>query len=158
MAISTKDMACHTWAISGNPANGEKANKAYTTLMDKIGASYDYGGNLRGKDLPAIRQETMEKILALCDERTQATDHTVFVCGGFREGQVCPEHLWIEDHTAKRTYDTFINQDVRVVKKVGAKGKSFKPGCEATAFKAGEIARVPLNGYTDGQFRSLPKG
>ena len=116
------------------------------------------GGNLRGKDLPAIRQETMEKILALCDERTQATDHTVFVCGGFREGQVCPEHLWIEDHTAKRTYDTFINQDVRVVKKVGAKGKSFKPGCEATAFKAGEIARVPLNGYTDGQFRSLPKG
>lgn len=157
MAITTKQMACHTWAISGTPANGEKVNKAYTDLMNKIGAFYDYGGNLKGKKLSAIRQETMEKILTICEARTAATDNSVFVCGGFREGQVCPEHMWLEDHTTKRSYDTFIDQDVRVVKKVGEKGKAFKPGCEASAFEADEIARVELKGYTAGQFATLPK-
>lgn len=36
-------------------------------------------------------------------------------------------------------------------------GKPFKPGCEASAFEADEIARVELKGYTAGQFGSLPK-
>lgn len=65
--------------------------------------------------------------------------------------------MWLEDHTTKRCYDTFIEQDVRVVKNVGEKGKAFKPGCEASAFEADEIARVALKGYAAGQLASLPK-
>ena len=155
--LSTKDMACHTWAISGTPANAAKVNTAYTELMDEIGERYDYGFGLDKGALANARQATMDAIgKSLCEKRTEALDHQVYVCGGFREGQVCPEHLWIEDHTAGKSYDTFIAQDVRVVDRVGEKGKPFKPGCEASAFKADEIARVRVDGYTKGQYTSLP--
>jgi hypothetical protein len=156
--LSTKDMACHTWAISGTPANAAKINAAYVELMDEIGARYDYGFGLNPAGLAAARKATMAAIAKnLCEKRTQALDHEVYVCGGFREGQVCPEHLWLEDHTAGKSYDTFIDQDVRVVHRVGEEGKPFKPGCEASAFKADEIARVRVDGYTKGQFTSLPE-
>lgn len=153
--MKTKEMACHTWALSGTPEAGASVNQTYTSRMDEIGQHYDYGENLRGKTLAAIRQETMDKIKLICEKRTKQLDHTVYLCGGFREGQVCPEHLWLEDHTSKRSYDTFIDQDVRRVDRVGVVGKPFQPGCEAQAFLASEIARVQVNGYTQGQFDSL---
>lgn len=156
MPISTKEMACHTWALSGTPANGEQVNHDYIALMDRIGAHYEYGGRLLGKTMAAVRQETMQAILRLCERRTEALRNEVFVCGGFREGQVCPEHVWLEDHTTQRSYDTFIDQDVRMVKKVGQPGRAFKPPCEASAFEPDEIARVKVNGYTAGQLASLP--
>lgn len=155
--LSTQDMACHTWAISGTPANAAKINAAYTELMDEIGIANDFGAGMNAKQLAAARQATMNAIgKKLVEKRTEAKDHEVYVCGGFREGQVCPEHLWIEDHTTGKSYDTFIDQDVRVVNRVGVPGKPFKPGCEASAFEGSEIARVRADGYTKGQFDSLP--
>ncbi len=154
--MKTKDMACHTWALSGNPDAGKGVNSAYTSLSDEIGAYYEFGNNLRGKTLIAIQQETMNKISGLCEGRKQALNHDVYLCGGFRNNQVCPEHLWLEDHTANKTYDTFINQNVRVVNSVGIPGQAFQPGCEASAFLGNQIARVKINGYTDGQYNSLP--
>lgn len=153
--ITTRDMACHTWALSGNPVAGEDVNRAYISLMNKIGAHYDYGRNLLGKQLVQIQQETMDQIRLLCERRTEKLDHEVYLCGGFREGQVCPEHMWLEDHTTGRTYDTFIKQDIRKVDRVGVVGQPFQPGCEASPFGANEIARVRVDGYTKGQFDSL---
>ena len=149
-------MACHTWALSGNPVAGEGINRAYTSLMDQIGRHYDYGNNLRDKTLSVIRQDTVNQISLLCETRTEQIDHEVYLCGGFRAGQVCPEHLWLEDHSTTRTYDTFINQDVRRVDRVGRVGEPFQPGCEANPFSGDEIARVRKDGYTKGQYRSLP--
>jgi hypothetical protein len=155
--LTIKEMACHTWALSGNPIAGELINKAYTAEMNKIGAHYEYGHNLRGKTLEDIQQETMEQVSLLCEGRTQLTGNEVYLCGGFRGGQVCPEHLWLEDHTTQKTYDTFIDQDVRKVDRVGEPGGPFQPGCEGTPFLGNQIARVRVNGYTLGQYNSLPK-
>lgn len=153
--MTTREMSCHVWALSGNPLAGKTVNNAYTSLMDEIGAHYDYGTNLRGKTLTQVRQETMDKVRLLCESRTQQLNNVVYICGGFREGQVCPEHVWLEDHTARRTYDTFINQDVRRVNRVGVVGQAFQPGCEASPFQGNEIARVQVNGYTKSQVESL---
>ncbi len=153
--INTREMACHTWALSGNPIAGKLINQAYTSLMDEIGLNYEYGENLKGKALAAIQQETMDKIRLLCEGRKRQLNDIVYLCGGFRNGQVCPEHLWLENHTTGRTHDTFINQEVRRVDRIGVDGQPFQPGCEAEAFSGNEIARVQVNGYTDGQFASL---
>lgn len=152
--LSVKDMSCHTWAMSGTPAKAEKMNEDYVNLMNKIGAHHGYGYDLK-EPLAAARQKTMVAIGNLCEKRTNALDHEVWVCGGFREGQVCPEHLWLEDHTTKKSYDTFINQNVRVVNKVGKPGKPFQPGCEGSPFKGDEIGRVQVNGFTKAQFDVL---
>lgn len=156
--MTTQEMSCHTWALSGNtqPGVGEAVNNSYISLTNTIGEEYDYGQDLKGKTLAQVRQETIDQLLAICEARTQQTGNTVYLCGGFREGQVCPEHMWIEDHTTNRTYDTFINQPVRVVNSVGVPGQPFRPGCEAHAFQGNEIYRVQLNGYTGGQYASLP--
>ncbi|WP_070963434.1 hypothetical protein [Vibrio sonorensis] len=79
----------------------------------------------------------------------------VYVCGGFRNGQVFPEHLWLENHTDKQTYDTFIEQDVVVIDEVGEANKPFQPGCEGDAFEKDEIVRVRLDGLTNGQVVSI---
>ena len=151
-------MACHTWALSGSTVSGagETVNKMYVSLMDEIGKHYEYGQNFHGKTLTEIRKETMEKIALIGEGRKKDLHHEIYLCGGFREGQVCPEHLWLEDRTAKRTYDTFIDQEVVSLNSVGTDGEAFAPGCEEDDFEADEIARVPMNGYTEGQYNSLP--
>jgi len=156
--MTTLGMSCHTWALSGSTVTdaGATVNRLYTNLMNQIGSQYDYGANLQGKTLAQVRQETITKLLDISEGRKKELTNHVFLCGGFREGQVCPEHVWLEDHTTKKTYDTFINQSVRSINSVGKSGQAFKPPCEATAFNANEIARVQLNGYTDGQYASLP--
>lgn len=156
--METRDMACHTWALSGNTTvgEGERVHQQYEDMMNSIGALYEYGENLRGKTLAQIRQETMDGLLQICEVRTRDTTHNVFLCGGFRGGQVCPEHLWLEDHTSNMTYDTFINQPVRSIHQVGVPGQPFRPPCEGSPFQGNEIARVQINGYTDGQYSSLP--
>ncbi len=153
--ISIKEMACHTWALSGNPIAGVQVNKIYASLMDEIGKNYSYGEDLKDKGLAEIRSETMSKIQGICEGRKQKLDNTVYLCGGFKDNQVCPEHLWLENHTSGKTHDTFINQDVRRVDRVGVVGESFQPGCEAQPFTAANIARVQVDGYTKEQFDSL---
>lgn len=149
--MNTIDMACHTWALSGNPIAAAGINQVYQSLSNTRGAYYGFGDNLRGQTLAEIRQETMDKIALLCEVREHKTHHVVYLCGGFSNGQVCPEHLWLEDHTATRTYDTFINQEVRTVNRVGVVGQAFQPGCEAQPFLANDIRRVQVNGYTRDQ-------
>ena len=153
--INSRQMACHTWALSGNPTAGELVNRIYVSEMDEIGIHYQIGTTLRGKTLTTIQQETMDKVALLCEGRQQALSNRVYLCGGFRNGQVCPEHLWLENHTTGRSHDTFINQDIRRVNRVGVVGQPFQPGCEAHAFAGNQIARVLINGYTNGQFTSL---
>lgn len=153
--INTTQMACHTWALSGNPTAGELVNKIYVAEMDKIGLYYEFGTRLRGKTLATIQQETMDQVALLSEGRKQSLSDRVFLCGGFRNGQVCPEHLWLENHTTNKTHDTFINQDIRRVDRVGVAGQPFQPGCEAHAFAGNQIARVLIKGYTSGQFSSL---
>lgn len=154
--MDTIKMACHTWALSGNPNMASQVNEEYVREMDAIGARYDYGENLQGATLKDVRNETMELLQTLCEPRTELPQNEVFLCGGFRDGQVCPEHMWLEDHTGGKSYDTFIDQPVKVVDQVSVPGQPFKPACEGDAFLADEIFRVQVNGYTSGQFDSIP--
>ncbi len=83
----------------------------------------------------------------------------MFLCGGFRRDDLVPEHMWIEDHTNNRSYDTFINRGgIAVVNKVGKEGLSFKPGCEGSSFKGNEIGRIKVDGYTYGQLIAIAAG
>ncbi len=83
----------------------------------------------------------------------------MFLCGGFRHDNMVPEHMWIEDHTNKRSYDTFIDRDgIAVVDDVGKDGRSFRPGCEGSPFKGNEIGRVKVDGYTYGQLIAIAAG
>ena len=75
--ITTQEMACHTWALSGNPAAGEGVNNAYVSLLNEIGERYEHGENLQGRTLAQIRKETIEQIRGLCEVRTQQLDHVV---------------------------------------------------------------------------------
>ena len=154
--MDTVDMACHTWALSGNPLAATVVHRAFESLMNELGIPYLTGQKPLPADLTALRRSHMEKVLGLCEQRTQLLDHQVYVCGGFGQNGVCPEHLWLEDHTARRSYDTFINQPVRVVDRIGTPGQPFQPGCEATPFPADRIARVRLDGFTRSQLASLP--
>ncbi|MEO1614215.1 MAG: hypothetical protein AAFV88_00100 [Planctomycetota bacterium] len=156
--MKTEDMACHTWALTGNPLSGTVTHRAYESLCNEIAMPYLTGRTEAsdGEALLQLRQENMEKIAGLCETRTQRVNHRVYVCGGFREKSVCPEHLWMEDHSAGASYDTFIDQPVRVVPRVGVVGQPFQPACEATPFAADEIARVLVQGFTASQYESLP--
>ena len=157
--MDTIDMACHTWALSGNPLAGTVVNRAFESLMNELGMPYVLGQKplpATAGEMAALRLAHMEKILGLTETRTQLLGHKVYICGGFDQNGVCPEHLWLEDHTVRRSYDTFINQPVRMVERVGVEGQPFQPGCEATPFPWSRIARVRLDGFTRSQVESMP--
>jgi hypothetical protein len=156
--MDTLDMACHTWALSGNPLAGVVINNAFISLTTQLGMPYITGATPMptGAQLVALRQRHMDTISGLCEQRTQLMDHEVYLCGGFGQNAVCPEHLWLEDVTVRKTYDTFIDQPVRVVSRVGIAGQSFQPGCEAVPFSADRIARVRVDGFTRSQVDSMP--
>ncbi|VEB32543.1 Uncharacterised protein [Legionella sainthelensi] len=106
------------------------------------------------------RKANMEEILQLRNlQETVLPVENMYLCGGFREGKMTPEHMWIEDHTNNKTYDTFINRGgVAVVDGVGKDGEAFKPGCEGSAFKGEDIGRVKVAGYTYGQLIAIASG
>lgn len=153
--VPYEDMACHTWALSGSQTSGRRTNERYVQQMDEFGGRYAYGTALGGRPLVDVREECIESLRRLCARRKRLTGHRVYLCGGFREGQVCPEHLWLEDHTAGWTYDTFIGQPIRRVNRVGGDHQPFQPGCEARPFDANGIARIRVDGFTIGQHESI---
>lgn len=155
--VSYHDMACHTWALSGNQRSAKRTHERYMEQMDNFGRHFDYGYNLRGHTLVHVRQWCIDSLRGLCDQRARLTGNRVYLCGGFREGQVCPEHLWLEDHTAQRTYDTFIETPIMIISRVGNQNASFQPGCEADDFAANQIARIQVNGFTIGQLESIQR-
>jgi hypothetical protein len=148
-------MACHTWALAANPMTAALTNTQFVQLCDRLGSHYGYGTNLRRKPLNEVRQNVMEEIAKLAEPRTQLLNNVVYLCGGFRSGQVCPEHLWLEDHTAWKTYDTFIDQKIAIVPRAGTRNSPFRPGCEADEFAANEISRVNIMGFTNAQIHSI---
>lgn len=159
--MDTIDMACHTWAMSGNPQAGVVVNRTFESLANMLGTPYVTGATAApatAAALTALRLQHMQEIAGLCEQRTALMDHEVYFCGGFGHAgiDVCPEHLWLEDHTTNRTYDTFINQPVRVVNRVGINGQPFQPGCEAVPFPFARIARVRMDGFTKSQVASMP--
>ncbi|WP_115707558.1 hypothetical protein [Legionella sainthelensi] len=106
------------------------------------------------------RKANMEEILQLRNlQETVLPVENMYLCGGFREGKMTPEHMWIEDHTNNRTYDTFINRGgIAVVEGVGKDGEAFEPGCEGSPFEGDEIGRVKVAGYTYGQLIAIASG
>ena len=97
--MDTNEMACHTWALSGNPAAGVVVHRAFESLMNEIGIPYINGDKATpaGGALAALRQSVMEQCTGLSERRTELLGNEVYLCGGFRNGAVCPEHLWLEE-------------------------------------------------------------
>ncbi|AUH72219.1 hypothetical protein [Legionella sainthelensi] len=110
--------------------------------------------------LNAERSENMQEILELRkQQKTVLPVDNLYLCGGFREGKMTPEHMWIEDHSNGITYDTFINRGgIAVVDGVGREGEPFAPGCEGSDFEENEIHRVKVDGYTWGQLIAIASG
>ncbi|WP_115707561.1 hypothetical protein [Legionella sainthelensi] len=106
------------------------------------------------------RNSNMDEILELRNlQETVLPVENMYLCGGFREGKMTPEHMWIEDHTNNRSYDTFINRGgIAVVNGVGVIGQPFKPGCEGHEFDGDDIGRVKVAGYTYGQLIAIAAG
>jgi hypothetical protein len=70
-----------------------------------------------------------------------------------------PEHMWIEDRTNGRTYDTFINRGgIALRGSTGVDGQDFQPGCEGHSFSGDNIKRVRVDGYTMGQLIAITAG
>jgi hypothetical protein len=157
--MDTVEMACHTWALSANPLTGKTIHQKFESLANELGMPYVTGAKALPhiNDLVAVRQKHMEKIAALADQRTELMGNKVYICGGFGPSDVCPMHLWLEDYTERVTYDTFINQPVVIVDRIGVPGHSFKPGCESAPFPATQIARVRVDGFTKSQIASIAK-
>lgn len=153
--MNYKEMACHTWALSANPATAAEIHAKYQDFSTMFAEKYSFGTDLKGKEIGAVRLEAMYFLSGLCEKRKHYLHNDIYLCGGFRNGQVCPEHLWLEDLTAGITYDTFIDTDIIMVDRVGRPHQPFQPGCEGTPFGANEIARISMKGLTEHQVASI---
>lgn len=183
--VHDKGISCHVFAIA-SPSTWDKAQEVNAKYSD-IGTMKEIqrvqakilhelaeedkkaeDNNYEIQDYPeptkeevrAERLENMQEIQKLSKEQEIVLPvENIFLCGGFREGKVTPEHMWIEDHTNGITYDTFINRGgIAVVNGVGVDGQPFKPGCEGHAFKGNDIFRVKAEGYTWGQLLAIASG
>ncbi|CAN5380141.1 hypothetical protein BH09PSE5_BH09PSE5_27290 [soil metagenome] len=158
MPLTTIEMSCHVWAMAGNPMSAKQTNLDYMGLTDRVAMPYLIGAKKMpgsGAEMAAVRQRLMEQIADICERRTEMMGHTVYLCGGFERKAIAPEHMWLEDHTARCTYDTFINQQVRTVHRVGLPNQPFQPGCEAQPFPFDRIARIRMDGFTRSQALSI---
>ncbi|KTD63802.1 hypothetical protein Lsan_1235 [Legionella santicrucis] len=176
--------SCHVFAVVSSPSwetratvNTQYANIGTDKLMERMEQQDRFElAERRKKQLDPqyiekpfpnptpeeIRQErmfNMGEILKLKTYETVLPVDKMFLCGGFRHDDIVPEHMWIEDHTNNRSYDTFINRGgIAVVDEVGMEGQSFQPGCEGSPFRGNEIGRVKVDGYTYGQLIAIASG
>lgn len=149
------EMSCHIWALAGNPNTARLLARQYENQSDALGMPYLMGQGVL--PIAQARTQAMQTLAGLAEPRTQLLDHEVYICGGFAPGAVCPEHLWLEDHTTGWTYDTFPGiPDIIKVHRVGVDGADFQPGCEESAFRGRRIRRVRIDGYTVCQLNLLP--
>ncbi|KTD10994.1 hypothetical protein Lgra_1960 [Legionella gratiana] len=155
-------ISCHVFAIA-SPTSWEKAaqvNDEYIQVgLEKI-LSREEDAIVSEMERSEERDENMQEILKIRqNEETVLPVDDMYLCGGFREGSMTPEHMWIEDHTNDITYDTFINRGgIAVVDGVGREGEPFMPGCEGSDFEGDEIKRVKVDGYTWGQLLAIASG
>ncbi len=152
--MTIKEMSCHVWALSANTDNAAALNTNYEAVCNAVLSKTR--SRVPAEQKKAFRKDAMEGIAALAAPRTVLTDHDVYLCGGFGADDVCPKHMWLEDHTAGKTYDTMPDEDVQCIDEVGEEGKDFRPGCNADPFPAVDIVRVLLNGFTKEQVDSMP--
>lgn len=148
------DQSCNTFALSADISGKRDINQLFMELTDQFGFEYNFGEGLSQAKLFLVRQLMMESIAKLRDETALAIDE-LYLCGGFRAGQVSPEHTWLENRSSNITYDTMAGAGVVKIKKVGIHGEPFQPGCEADPFEANEIFRVKVSGYTAGQVAAI---
>lgn len=159
-----KGQSCHVFAIASAPTweKSSEVNQAY----EKIGTEKAIQralGELPEPTPEERRREciaNMQEILKVRNQQeTVLPIGEMYLCGGFREGKVTPEHMWIEDRTNGVTYDTFIDRGgIAVRQTVGVDGQEFQPGCEGDAFEGSEIFRVKVDGYTYGQLIAIAAG
>lgn len=154
--ISLVDQCCHTFALSADTTGKRDVHQLFMDLTDALGFQYNFGEGLSGEQLSEIRQHVMNRISELRDETVLPIEE-LYLCGGFRSGQVSPEHTWLEDRSKGHTYDTMADGGIVKINTVGVDGEPFQPGCEGDAFEADEIFRVKVSGYTAGQVAALFK-
>lgn len=156
--------SCHIFAIGSPVIKAER--KALNERFCEIGQQYAIDVALGdrpkavGEELRIMRDANMATIAALREEQDTALEvDDLYLCGGFREGNAMPEHMWIEDRTNGRTFDTFIDRHGIAVRNcTGEEDEAFQPGCEADVFEADEIFRVKVSGYTMGQLIAIAAG
>ncbi len=150
---TVRELACHTFALSGDRSKAAEIHKRFTELADQQGGKYNYGVGLSPDARQRARNETVNLVKREIrdQEKSANLQAEVYLCAGFREGQVAPEHMWLEDRTNRITFDTFIYRDIVNLNTIGKDFRSFAPGCEGNKFRAEEIVRVRVNGYTESQ-------
>lgn len=160
-----KGQSCHVFAIASAPT-WERSNAVNMSYSD-VGNARLFDRLQRGLDEPTgekeVREERMSNMKEILDIRNQQETvlpvDNMYLCGGFREGKMTPEHMWVEDHTNKRSYDTFIDRGgIAVRNSVGVDGGDFQPGCEGHPFDGNGIGRIKVAGYTYGQLIAIAAG
>ncbi|KTD67469.1 hypothetical protein Lsan_0360 [Legionella santicrucis] len=180
-----KGQSCHVFAIASAPTweRSNEVNVAYSNIgtdraMQRLNRQFQHefaeeDKKERNRDYviqpfpePSEverREERMSNMQEILDVRnlqeTVLPVENMYLCGGFREGKMTPEHMWVEDHTNNISYDTFIDRGgIAVVDGVGKDGKPFQPGCEGHAFNGKDIGRIKVDGYTYGQLIAIASG
>ena len=155
--------ACHSFALgSALTWKGiNKMNQSYSSIGNED--LYDLiGKKTKDQKLLKLRTKNSKEISKLYKKNAKIIlpINDMYLCGGYRNNnspQVVPEHMWIEDRTNGVCYDTFINQDIKLVKASKSNNTPFRPGCEEEPFngKENEIGRVKIPGYTMEQLLSI---
>ncbi len=153
-------MACSTFALDGNPNTARQTHSSYEEMCHSLGYGQATGQFVspNPQTTTGLREQYMMNIERMLHTGDIVVTRTqLYLCGGFSGGALVPEHMWLEDRVANRTYDRFINTTsvLKTRKAVGAPGQSFRPGCEESAFTAFDIVRIKIDGYTEGQITSI---
>ncbi|AUH71490.1 hypothetical protein [Legionella sainthelensi] len=180
-----KGQSCHVFAIASAPTweRSNEVNVAYSNIgteraMERLNRQFQHEFAEEDKQRlnrdyviqpfpePSEEERTEERMSNMREildvrnrQETVLPVENMYLCGGFREGKMTPEHMWVEDHSNNISYDTFIDRGgIAVVNGVGKDGKPFKPGCEGHAFNGKDIGRIKVDGYTYGQLIAIASG
>ncbi|KTD60899.1 hypothetical protein Lsan_1926 [Legionella santicrucis] len=162
--IYDKGISCHVFAIASpiNWTNCKELNSQYSEIGMKkeLERVMNDTPSPIGEELKQERQTNMNDILQLRNaQETCLQVEKMYLCGGFREGRSCPEHMWLEDVTNNMSLDTFIDRNGIALRNcTGEANQGFQPGCEGHQFEANDIMRVQVPGYTYGQLVAIAAG
>ncbi|KTC93928.1 hypothetical protein [Legionella cincinnatiensis] len=162
--IYDKGISCHVFAIASpiHWATCKELNNQYSEIgmQKELERAMNDTQPPIGEELKQERQTNMDDILQLRNnQETCLHVEKMYLCGGFREGKSCPEHMWLEDVTNNMSLDTFINRNGIALRNcTGEANQGFQPGCEGHQFEANDIMRVKVPGYTYGQLVAIAAG
>lgn len=162
--IYDKGISCHVFAIASpiHWTTCKELNNQYSEIgmQKELDRVMNDTPSPVGEELKQERQTNMHDILQLRNNyETCLQVDEMYLCGGFREGKSCPEHMWLEDATHNISLDTFINRNgVALRNCTGDANQGFQPGCEGRQFEANDIIRVKVPGYTYGQLVAIAAG